>query len=352
MNPVYSVLSSSPVTHRVSINWNMTGLWVLVYIILLLVSLNEVSAHESRPAYLEITESPVSILRINWTRPTRDERALNIHPVFPKACQSGENNSAYQLQGLIHERWVLNCGENGLTGQEISIAGLSGTISDVLLRYQTADGSKHVKILDIKNPVFVIPSDATPVTNISPYYFRLGVLHILSGADHLLFVLGLLMLIRGSWNLVKTITAFTLAHSVSLIAVMLGYIHAPSAPVEAMIALSILFLACELVRENDDTLSRRLPWLIAAVFGLVHGLGFAGGLSEIGLPQEEIPLALFMFNIGVEAGQLLFVIAAIGLVYVLRKFALLWIPRIEFATSYVMGSVAAFWFIERVWTFY
>ena len=153
----------------------------------------------------------------------------------------------------------------------------------------------------------------------SPTRFRVDP-HILSGADHLLFVLGLLLLIQGFWNLVKTITAFTLAHSISLMAAILGKVHVPSTPVEAVIALSIMFLACELLRSDSQSFSRRLPWLIAAVFGLVHGLGFAGGLSEIGLPQGDIPLALFMFNIGVEAGQIVFVTLAITLLEGLRKF--------------------------------
>ncbi|MFT5133353.1 MAG: hydrogenase/urease accessory protein HupE [Gammaproteobacteria bacterium] len=324
----------------------------LLFITLLLASSPQISAHESRPAYLDIKEESPGILYVNWTRPTRDDLALNIHPVLPEDCDSKEERAVYQLQGLLHERWVLDCGENGLTGKQIGISGLSNTISDVLLRFQTVDGKTHVAVLDTKNPVFIVSLDAVAVTNIAAYYFKLGLKHISSGADHLLFVLGLLLLINGFWKIIKTITAFTLAHSISLFAAILGYVHVPSTPVEAVIALSIMFLACELLRVNVRSLSKRLPWLIAAVFGLVHGLGFAGGLFEIGLPEGDIPLALFMFNVGVEAGQLLFVVAATGVLQVLRKFLLSWYDTIEKTTSYVMGSIAAFWLIERVSGFY
>lgn len=326
--------------------------WTLVLLSLLGFISFSVNAHESRPAYLEIGEAEAGILNINWTRPLRDERALNIHPVFPVTCSTKGTGSRYQIEGLLHERWLLDCGEAELIGKQVSISGLENTISDVLLRFQRLDGSSHVQVLDSKNPTFVFPSGKIADTNVAPYYFSAGVKHILHGNDHLLFVFALLLLISGFWQVIKTITAFTLAHSFSLMAAVLGYVHIPSTPVEAVIALSIMFLAGELLRSNERSISRRWPWLIAAVFGLVHGLGFAGALSEIGLPEGEIPLALFMFNIGVEAGQVLFIIVATGMLVLLAKIMQQSFNKVEFVSTYAIGSIAAFWLIERVSNFY
>jgi len=185
-----------------------------------------------------------------------------------------------------------------------------------------------------------------------PAYLRLGVAHILTGADHLMFVLGLLLLVGIRWELVKAITAFTIAHRITLALAALDVIHVPSAVIECLVALSIVFVASELVRNDKDTLTQRKPWVIAFCFGLLHGMAFAGALAEVGLPKDAIPLSLFLFNVGVEIGQLLFVSAAIGAI-------LLWrlvrdrlprpledfLPRVP---PYVIGTFAAFWFIGRV----
>ncbi len=326
--------------------------WLLPCLLLLNLISFATNAHESRPAYIEILEGGAGVININWTRPVSNARALNIHPVFPVTCSAKGSINKFQLQGLMHEKWALDCGESELSGKQLSISGLDNSISDVLLRFQSQHGRAHVKVLNSQDPVFIFPSESTPLTNVTAYYFKLGVLHILSGSDHLLFIFGLLLLINKFWSLIKTITAFTLAHSLSLVAATLGYVHVASTPVEAVIALSIMFLACELVRKNEHSLSRRLPWLIAAIFGLVHGLGFAGALSEIGLPDGDIPLALFMFNVGVETGQILFIIVATGLLQLLRKFVLDWSGKVELPGSYIMGSIAAFWLVERVAGFY
>ena len=181
-------------------------------------------------------------------------------------------------------------------------------------------------------------------------YFALGVEHILGGIDHLLFVLCLLLIVKGKWLLVKTITAFTVAHSITLALATLGFVRVPQAPVEAVIALSILFLAVELVKQQQgkSDLAMRAPWIVAFIFGLLHGFGFAGALSEIGLPQADIPLALLMFNVGVEAGQLLFIVAVLLAIQLWKHVLNIeppWLPR---ATAYVIGSVSAFWIISRV----
>jgi hydrogenase/urease accessory protein HupE len=332
--------------------WSLKKVAQLFTINLLALFAFAAAAHESRPAYLEISASGQSVLTINWTRPVLEGRVLQIHPVFPDTCKGQGGYNSYQMAGLLHERWLLECADEDLINQKIAITGFANTITDVLLRFQARDGRTHVKLLDITDPVFLIPAETAAVENVAPYYFRTGIQHILEGNDHLLFVLALLLLLNGFWLVIKTITAFTLAHSISLAAAVLGYVHVPSTPVEAVIALSIMFVACELLRDDNRSLSRRLPWLIAAVFGLVHGLGFAGALAEIGLPEDEIPLALFMFNIGVEAGQVMFIILASVILLLLRRVMQTSYQQLEKISSYGIGSIGAFWLIERISNFY
>ena len=305
-------------------------------------------AHEARPAHLEIKETIPGNLSINWTRPVRDGRVLAIHPVFPESCRAPEHIASYQVNALMHERWQLDCELSDLSTGQVKIVGLDTVLSDVLLRYENSEGEQQLVVLGRKNPAFMFRQDDKPAESVAPYYFKLGVEHILSGPDHLVFVLGLLLLISGLMNLFKTITAFTIAHSITLALAILGYVNVPSAPVEALIALSIVFLARELLSEDENSFSRRLPWFVAAGFGLVHGLGFAGGLAEIGLPQTEIPMALFMFNLGVEAGQLLFVAAMLLLFILSAKFARPAKPALQWLSSYAIGGVSCFWLIERI----
>lgn len=337
---------------RQLILWPLAKTWRCIFLNLFALCFFSAEAHESRPAYLDISESSQSVLSINWTRPVLDRRVLQIQPVFPDFCKGQGSYNSYQLAGLLHEKWTLDCAGENLVNKQIRITGLANTITDVLLRFQARDGRIHVKLLDIKDSVFLIPAETAAVANVAPYYFKTGLQHILEGNDHLLFVFSLLLLLNGFWRVIKAITAFTLAHSISLAAAVLGYVHVPSTPVEAVIALSIMFVARELLHVNSDSLSRRLPWLIAAVFGLVHGLGFAGALAEIGLPEDEIPLALFMFNIGVEAGQVMFIIVASLLLLMLRKMTKVYYHRLEFISSHGIGGVAAFWLIGRVSNFY
>lgn len=309
-------------------------------------------AHDARPAYLEVSEHPGGVLEVDWTRPVRNGRALNIHTLFPRDCDQASQLQQLELQGVRHESWKLDCAANGMSGQLIEIRGLENVISDVLLRYRFASGGEVLRVLNKNNPLFVIDEQAGDSTPVTGYYFNLGVEHILSGPDHLLFVLGLLLLLPGLWRLFKTITAFTLAHSLTLAAAILGYVQVPSAPVEAIIALSIIFVARELLRGESTGLSARTPWLIAAVFGLVHGLGFAGGLREIGLPEGEIPMALLMFNLGVEAGQLGFIAVALLFFRVLRKITAMRPDWLEKVCAYGIGSIAGFWLVERLTGFY
>jgi hydrogenase/urease accessory protein HupE len=221
------------------------------------------------------------------------------------------------------------------------------------VRLERLDGSTQLARLTPSSPSFVV--EATPSkTQVLRSYLSLGVEHILGGIDHLLFVLALLIITRGTWSLIKTVTAFTVAHSITLSLAALGFVRVPPAPVEAVIALSIVFVAAEIVRSRQGRpgLTDRAPWVVAFTFGLLHGFGFAGALSEIGLPQLDIPLALFSFNVGVEIGQLLFIAAVFAIAAVARQImrhvALpqpVWAWRVA---PYVIGSVSAFWLIQRV----
>ena len=306
-------------------------------------------AHESRPAYLEIKESQTHVYDITWRRPARGEMVLSMQPVFPEHCKLQGNVANYFSSGAHVSRWSLGCPDKGLIGYSIYIEGLAQTITDVLIRIQFLDGTTHSQILK-PNDTKMSVQGAPGLWQVTTDYFALGVEHILGGIDHLLFVLCLLLIVEGKWLLVKTITAFTVAHSITLALATLGFVSVPQAPVEAVIALSILFLAVELVKQQQgkSDLAMRAPWIVAFIFGLLHGFGFAGALSEIGLPQADIPLALLMFNVGVEAGQLLFIAAVLLTIQLWRlviKIEPSWLPR---ATAYVIGGLSSFWIISRV----
>ena len=241
---------------------------------------------------------------------------------------------------------------NRLTGQTIAIDGLAAVQTDVLLLVQLQGGTQHSAILRPSSPQFTIPLEASKL-QVAGDYWRLGTIHILEGVDHLLFVLALLLIVVGFKQLLTAVTAFTVAHSITLVLATLGVVHVPAAPTEAIIALSILFLATEIVHKHNGqfSLTEKYPWIVAFAFGLFHGLGFAGALSEIGVPQHEVPLALFMFNVGVETGQLLFIAVVLSLIAVLKKLPFTVPPGAWRLLPYAIGSVAAFWTIERVASF-
>jgi hydrogenase/urease accessory protein HupE len=229
-------------------------------------------------------------------------------------------------------------------------------MTDVLVRLERFDGSTQVTRITPSSPSFVVEA-APRRAEIVRTYVALGVEHILTGIDHLLFVSALLLLVRGLGCLVKTVSAFTVAHSVTLTLATLGFVHVPPPPVEAAIALSIVFVAAETLRRDSAGLAQRQPWLVAFSFGLLHGLGFAGGLSEAGLPQGHIPLALLFFSIGVELGHFSFIAAALGVLALARRA----LPRIgadlghgtllRGLSSYAMGSTAMFWLLQRIAAF-
>lgn len=309
-------------------------------------------AHESRPAYLEITESQPHSYDIIWRRPALGEMVLAMQPVFPTQCSVRGNVANYFTAGAHISRWTLTCPEPGLSGQSISIDGLAQTITDVLVRLQFSDGTTHSQILKPNNTSMTVRGSPSTWQVVADYVV-LGVEHILGGIDHLLFVLCLLLIVQGTMRLVKTITAFTVAHSITLALATLGFVRVPQAPVEAVIALSIVFLAMELVKQQrgESDIAMRSPWIVAFIFGLLHGFGFAGALSEVGLPQADIPLALPMFNVGVEAGQLIFIAMVLLAIYswqCLFKLKLRWLPRV---TAYSIGTLSAYWVFSRVFIF-
>ena len=331
---------------------------VLLVFVLLAASAGGVLAHEVRPAYLELKQTGPETYDVFWKVPGRGEDLrLGLYVELPAGTTNLSKPRASFVNSAFMESWSIKRA-GGLTGGTIHIAGLGATMTDVLVRVARRDGTTQVIRLTPSAPSFVV--EAVPRTlEIARTYLVLGIEHILLGIDHLLFVLALLILVKGSWRLVGTISAFTLAHSITLAAATLGFVSVPRPPVEAVIALSIMFVACEIVHrlQGRSGLTERWPWVVAFTFGLLHGFGFAGALHEVGLPQNAIPLALLLFNVGVELGQLLFiasVMAALtGAAFIGRRLGQLGIdPRPAYAASesvaaYAIGSVAAFWFIER-----
>ncbi len=314
-------------------------------------------AHEVRPAFLEIRETAPDTYDVLWKVPARGEYRLGLHVRMPKECSGAPQHGSFVGAAFV-EKWQVECA-GGLVGREISINGLSATRTDVLARVERADGTTQTTRLTPEQVSFEVTATPSKL-EVSKTYFVLGVEHILLGVDHLLFVLGLLFLV-GNWKvLIGTVTAFTLAHSITLAGATLGLVHAPQAPIEATIALSVMFVAAEVLHRAQGRagLAARAPWLVAFVFGLLHGFGFAGALREVGLPQTDIPLALLFFNVGVEAGQLLFIAAVVLLLSTVTRVvrkpghtergpwhseAMIRVP-----VAYVIGSVAAFWTVQRV----
>ena len=320
----------------------------LVRVTILLLSVSSAHAHETRPAYLEIRELWAGQYRVVWKRPILGEVALPLELRLPASCQDTEVPARYATLGALTERRVIRCSESGLSGKTIAIEGLEASITDALVRIQTGDGRTQTRLLKPASPSFVVP-EARSASGIAIEYVILGIDHILRGVDHLLFVLGLLLIVRGRWMLLKTISSFTVAHSITLGVATLGYATVPLLPLNAVIALSILFLGPEIVRawRGETSLTIRHPWVVAFAFGLLHGFGFASGLTELGLPPAEIPLALLLFNAGVEIGQVGFVILIFALEKSFRILEIRWPRRVDMIPGYAVGSLGAFWTIER-----
>jgi len=306
-------------------------------------------AHEARPAYLELKETGPGQYSVLWRTPVLSGQRLPVVLNMPADVKNLREPVIQQLaDSLVERRWV-DAGPGGLEGRRIEFPGLQFTLTDVLARIELADGRSWTTIARPAEPWIEITA-ARSTWQVAGDYVVLGIHHILFGADHLLFVLGLLLIVRDRWTLVKTITAFTAAHSITLAAATLGYVSVPAPPVEASIALSILFLGPEIVRRwrGETSFTIRNPWVVAFAFGLLHGLGFATALTSAGLPPSDIPLALLCFNIGVELGQLAFVGGIVLLERILERARWGWPRWAMMVPGYVVGGMGAFWTIQRV----
>ncbi len=330
----------------------MSGAKLALVFSLLSCLATQVQADEFRPALLEITEQEPGWYAVTWKTPLRAGRPIALAPVLPDSLEPmGPVSTRTTRDDLIQQSsWTSEAG--ALIGSTVSIDGLTSIPIDVILQIDLADGSEHSAILRPASPSFVVPERSTE-WQVAASYWTIGTIHILEGFDHLLFVLALMLIIPNIWMLIKTITAFTLAHSVTLALATLGLVNMPGAPTEAVIALSILFLAIEIVhaREGRETFTEKRPWVVALAFGLVHGLGFAGALSEVGLPQQDVPLALLMFNVGVETGQIMFVGVVLLCIAIIRRVPVRWPEGSWRLLPYAIGTVAAFWTIQRVDSF-
>lgn len=306
-------------------------------------------AHENLPASLLIDEQQPFEFSVSWRVPTvQGGAALGIVPRFPADCVALAAPSEIFATSSHITHSQLRCSQGLRDGARILFEGMPATMVNALVRVGYLDGRSLSLIASPQSAQLELSLPAQGRVDVAGY-FALGAEHILGGIDHLLFVLCLVLLVRGRWRLLQTITAFTFAHSITLVAATLGYVQVPSAPVEATIALSIVLLACELLRPaGRQGLTARWPWLVAFCFGLLHGLGFSGALSEVGLPVGDIPLALLLFNLGVEVGQLLFVAAVLVVLAALRRLRGAWPQWLRQAPAYAVGSVSAFWLLQRM----
>lgn len=305
-------------------------------------------ADELRPAYIEMTEQAPGQWSLLWKASTNSRLGQTGEIIVPENCQAfAERQREYSGSNIL-TRLALRC-DGSVQGKIIGLKGLELSTTDALVRIAPIDGAMQTVRLTPDQPVATLPKPSV-ISNVAATYTILGFEHILLGFDHLFFVLALVLLLQGGWLVVKTVTAFTIAHSLTLVGTTLGLLSLPSQPVEAVIALSIIFLAVEVVKAKPDEirLSEQFPWIVAFLFGLLHGFGFAGALAEIGLPEDDVPLALLTFNLGVEIGQLAIVAVALAALTGIRKLQHQWLQPTKTAIAYSIGIIATYWFVERM----
>ena len=322
----------------------------LLQVLALLACAPPLAAHELQPGFLELKETAAGRYEVLWKLPSlgSSDARMPIVPVFPENCrQVGEARSDRAGTAWVFTA-TLEC-RSGLAGRRIGIEGLEAFVTDVLVRVQHADGGVETHVLKPVQPSVQLRA-ASDTRRGAGVYLYLGIEHILLGVDHLLFVLGLLLIVRDRWMLLKTVTAFTIAHSITLAVATFGIASIAPAPLNAAIALSILFLGPEIVRRwrGQTSFTIRHPWVVAFAFGLLHGFGFASGLAELGLPKGEIPLALLLFNVGVEIGQLAFVLLILLLERAFRLLRVHWPRMMARLPGYLVGTLGAFWTIQRI----
>ena len=321
-----------------------------IMLVLSLFGPQEASAHESRPAYLQITEITADQYDVIWRTPLLSGMRLPVVLKLPDNLRDVRQPIVQELPDSLLERRKIEV-TGGLSGKRIDFVGLQATITDVLVRVQMFDGTYSTSLVSPSRP-WIDVATSRGLLGVAGAYLKHGIEHILFGYDHLLFVLALILIVRSARVLLLTVTAFTIAHSITLSLATLGVVRVPGPPVEAAIALSILLLACEIIRSKQGQvgLTAKWPWLVAFSFGLLHGFGFASALAEIGLPQRDIPLALFAFNVGVEIGQLIFIAIVLSALAFARrvKFPPVFERYASTVATYAIGIMAAFWFIERM----
>jgi len=305
-------------------------------------------AHELQPSSMELRQLTSERFEIIWRAPVYYGKPHPARLQFPETWRSVGEPIVKQLPDSALHRHVVNVPDGAVDGAIIRFVGLEATITDVFVRVSRLDGSESSQVVRPTKPYAELRGER-PWTTIAGEYLVLGFHHILLGVDHLLFVLGLLIIVRGTRQLIETITAFTIAHSITLALATLGLASIPGPPLNAAIALSILFLGPELVRvwRGQTSFTIRHPWVVAFGFGLLHGFGFASGLSTVGMPRAEVPLALAMFNVGVELGQLAFVALILLGHRAARVLELHWPRPAELAPAYLIGSLGAYWTIQR-----
>ena len=306
-------------------------------------------AHEARPAYLELKETAPGQFSVLWRTPVLSGMRLPVVLKVPDGVQNVREPSTQELTDSLVERRSIDAGPNGLAGRRIEFVGLQLTITDVLVRVELLDGRHWTTIARPSQPWIEIAAAQTWL-GVAGTYVVQGMRHILFGADHMLFVLGLLLIVKDRFMLLKTVTAFTVAHSITLAIATLGYAEAPVVPLNAAIALSILFLGPEIARSwrGETSFTIRHPWVVAFAFGLLHGFGFASALTGAGLPRHELPLALVTFNVGVELGQLGFIALILALEQSFRILDVRWPRWVEAVPGYTVGSLGAFWTVQRL----
>ncbi len=333
----------------------MTGR-LLTLIAALIAIASPARADEFKPAYLQLRAIDPEKVEVLWKIPALDETTvLGLRPAFPDGTKDLTPRTSRYAAGAAVIQWTARV-PGGLEGKSVRFDRLAQSRTDVLVRYQRADGTEQVARVLPVDPVVRFTASPGPF-EVALTYTRIGIEHILLGVDHLLFVLALVLLVAGRRKLLWTVTAFTVAHSITLALATLKVIHVPGPPVEAAIALSIVFVAGEILHRRKGTagLAARAPWIAAFSFGLLHGLGFAGALAEVGLPENAIPLALLFFNVGVEIGQLLFIAAVLTTIAIarrglakLRPFGKVPPGWSGAVAPYAIGIMASFWLFERI----
>jgi hydrogenase/urease accessory protein HupE len=319
-------------------------------LVLVLVAATSVSvhAHESQPGTLELRQVDKDRYEVIWRAPIYFGQPHPARLELPEHWKTVVEPTVRLLADSQVFRRVVTVGTQGVEGSILRFPGLENTSTDVFVRVNRLDGTTMTAVVRPSKPSARLRGERTWYTTAGEY-IGLGFYHILQGVDHLLFVLGLLLIVNGRAMLLKTITAFTVAHSITLAIATRGYASAPLPPLNAAIALSILFLGPEIVRSwrGETSLTIRYPWVVAFLFGLLHGFGFASGLSTTGMPAAELPLALLFFNGGVELGQLVFVFTALALVRSFRVLEVRWPGWVEALPGYAVGSLGAYWTIQR-----